>query len=200
MLMALSAKSKLCLINGSMTKPSYSSPDFKAWMRYNDMVLSWIINSVSKEISASIIYINSAEAVWKDLKERFSQGNGPHIFQLQKYIAATSQNSNSVSSYFTQLKSIWDELYNYRPIPQCLCGLCICDYMNTVMDFHHQEYVYHFLMGLNDSFSNIRGQILLIEPLPPINKVFSLVLQDEQQREVSGGNFPSSQFTDSLAL
>jgi len=200
MLMALSAKSKLCLINGSMTKPSYSSPDFKAWMRYNDMVLSWIINSVSKEISASIIYINSAEAVWKDLKERFSQGNGPHIFQLQKYIAATSQNSNSVSSYFTQLKSIWDELYNYRPIPQCLCGLCICDYMNTVMDFHHQEYVYHFLMGLNDSFSNIRGQILLIEPLPPINKVFSLVLQDERQREVFGGNFPSSQFTDSSAL
>jgi len=72
--------------------------------------------------------------------------------------------------------------------------------MKTIMDFHHQEYVYHFLMGLNDSFSNIRGQILLIEPLPPINKVFSLVLQDERQREVSGGNFPSSQFTDSLAL
>jgi hypothetical protein len=55
--------------------------------------------------------------------------------------------------------------------------------MKTIMDFHHQEYVYHFLMGLNDSFSNIRGQILLIEPLTPINKVFSLVLQDEPQRE-----------------
>jgi hypothetical protein len=101
MLMALSAKNKLCLINGSMPKPSDSSPDFKAWTRCNDMVLSWIINSVSKEISASIIYINSVEAVWKDLKECFSQGNGPRVFQLQKSIAAISQNSNSVSSYFT---------------------------------------------------------------------------------------------------
>jgi hypothetical protein len=40
-------------------------------------------------------------------------------------------------------------------------------------------------MGLNDTFSHIRGQILLIDPLPPINKVFSLVLQEERQREAS---------------
>jgi hypothetical protein len=39
-------------------------------------------------------------------------------------------------------------------------------------------------MGLNESFANIRGQILLIDPLPPINKVFSLVIQKERQREL----------------
>jgi hypothetical protein len=141
MLMALSAKNKLCLINGSMPKPSDSSPDFKAWTRFNDMVLSWIINSISKEISASIIYINSAEAVWKDLKERFSQGNGPRILQLHKSIADISQNFNSVNFYFTQLKSHWDELDNYRLVPQCSCGLCICDCMKTVVGFHRQEHV-----------------------------------------------------------
>jgi len=55
-------------------------------------------------------------------------------------------------------------------------------------------------MGLNDSFSNIRGQILLLEPLPPINKVFSLILQDERQREISGGISQSTHFGDSSAL
>lgn len=40
-------------------------------------------------------------------------------------------------------------------------------------------------MGLNDTFSQVRGQILLIDPLPSINKVFSLVLQEERQREIS---------------
>lgn len=40
-------------------------------------------------------------------------------------------------------------------------------------------------MGLNDTFSHIRGQILLINPLPQINKVFALVLQEERQREAS---------------
>jgi len=110
MLMALSAKNKLCLIDGSLPKPSDSSTIFKAWTRCNDMVLSWIINSVSKKIAASIIYIDNAEAMWKDLNERFSQGNGPQIFQLQKSIAVITQGSNSVSSYYTQLKSVWDEL------------------------------------------------------------------------------------------
>jgi hypothetical protein len=39
-------------------------------------------------------------------------------------------------------------------------------------------------MGLNDSFAQIRGQILLIDPLPSINKVFSLVIQEERQCEI----------------
>lgn len=68
------------------------------------------------------------------------------------------------------------------------------------MDFHHQENIYHFLIGLNDSFSHIRGQILLIKPLPSINKIFSLVLQEERQREIFGETFYGSQFNDISAL
>lgn len=40
------------------------------------------------------------------------------------------------------------------------------------------------LMGLNESFAHIRGQLLLMDPLPPINKVFSLIAQEEKQRQV----------------
>jgi hypothetical protein len=32
-----------------------------------------------------------------------------------------------------------------------------------------------FLMDLNESFAAVRGQILLMDPMPPINKVFSLI-------------------------
>jgi hypothetical protein len=39
-------------------------------------------------------------------------------------------------------------------------------------------------MGLNDSFSAVRVQILLMDPLPSINKVFSLIIQEEKQREI----------------
>ena len=57
--------------------------------------------------------------------------------------------------------------------------------LKVLLDFHNQEYVYHFLMGLHESFAQIRGQILLINPFPGINKVFSLVIQEERQREVA---------------
>lgn len=47
---------------------------------------------------------------------------------------------------------------------------------------HENKYVMAFLMDLNDSNKQVRSQILLMDPLPPINKVFSLVVQEENQR------------------
>ena len=45
-----------------------------------------------------------------------------------------------------------------------------------------------FLMGLNDSYSQIKGQILLMEPVPSINKFYSLLIQEERQRRVGSSN------------
>ncbi|KAL2533063.1 Retrotran gag 3 domain-containing protein [Abeliophyllum distichum] len=53
------------------------------------------------------------------------------------------------------------------------------------MDFQQEEYVLQFLMGLNESYSQARAQILMLDPLPPINKVFSLIIQEERQRSLS---------------
>jgi hypothetical protein len=36
-----------------------------------------------------------------------------------------------------------------------------------------------FLTGLNDQFSVVRTQVLLLDPLPSLNKVYSLVVQEE---------------------
>jgi len=151
MIMALTAKNKLAFVNGSLLQPAVESGvEYQAWIRCNNMVLSWILNSASKEIAASVIYIDTCHGMWLDLKERFSQKNRPRVFQLQKSISALTQDNSSVSCYFTQLQSLWDELSNYRQIPPCSCGG-----MKVVAAHYHQEYVYQFLMGLNESFTAI---------------------------------------------
>jgi hypothetical protein len=171
MTMALSAKNKLGFIDGTLKKPAIDAPEYGAWNRCNNMVLSWILNSVSQEISASIIYIESIHEMCDDIKERFSQSNGPYIFHLQKAISALSQGTNSVSSYYTVFKGFWEELNNYRPLPLCACGTS-----QTIHEYQHREYAFQFLMGLNESFSHLRGQILLMDPLPSINKIFSMIV------------------------
>jgi len=40
-------------------------------------------------------------------------------------------------------------------------------------------------MGLNDQYTNARDQIMLIEPLSSINKVFSLIQQQEQHHQLT---------------
>uniref|UniRef100_A0A2N9HJK3 Integrase catalytic domain-containing protein n=1 Tax=Fagus sylvatica TaxID=28930 RepID=A0A2N9HJK3_FAGSY len=123
MVMALTAKNKIGFVNGVIEQPQDEfSPAYNAWVRYNTMVISWLLNSLSKEIASSVIYANTAKEIWEDLRERFAQGNGPRIFEIQKSISVLSQDNSSVSSYYTRLKSLWDELSNFRPIPDCSCG------------------------------------------------------------------------------
>ena len=146
------------------------------------MVLSWLLNSLSSEISTSVIYLDTTFEVWQDLKERFSQSNGPRVYQLQKAIASLNQEQSSVSAFYTKLKGLWDELMNFRPIAACNCGA-----LKTLLDYQHNKYVMKFLVGLNDLYTSVRGQILLMEPLPTINKVFALVSQEERQKELTSG-------------
>uniref|UniRef100_A0A5B7C6V8 Uncharacterized protein n=1 Tax=Davidia involucrata TaxID=16924 RepID=A0A5B7C6V8_DAVIN len=42
-----------------------------------------------------------------------------------------------------------------------------------------------FLMGLNESYSAIRGQILLMNPLPNVTKAYSSIVQEEKQQSLS---------------
>ncbi|XP_035547456.1 uncharacterized protein LOC118348955 [Juglans regia] len=188
MVMAFKAKNKIGFVDGSIRQPIFTDNTYELWERCNNMVSSWLINSVSKEIGCSIICAKSARDMWLDLKNRFTQGNGPRIYQLQKDLSVLMQADLSVRDYYTRFKSLWDELLDYNQVPSCSCGAlqkCNCGAIKIFLGYQDRQHVMQFLMGLNDSFSHIRGQILMLDPLPEINKVFSLVVQEEKQREIS---------------
>ncbi|KAL5575803.1 hypothetical protein UlMin_017502 [Ulmus minor] len=151
MVMALIAKNKIGFIDGTIHKPTSTDLLFNAWSRCNSMISAWIINAVTREIADIILYLDSAYEIWGDL------------------------GTLDVNSYFTKLNILWDELKEFQPVPVCHCGG-----LRIWTDHQHREYVLQFLMGLNESYAQIRGQILMMEPLPAINKVFSLVIQEER--------------------
>lgn len=70
--LALSAKNKLELVDGSLPKPADNSPLYAFWHRCNGMVLSWLLNLISVEIRASVVYFITAQEIWEDLAIRFS--------------------------------------------------------------------------------------------------------------------------------
>ncbi|XP_022848779.1 uncharacterized protein LOC111371099 [Olea europaea var. sylvestris] len=183
MRIAMSIKNKLGFIDGSITEPDDENSELlNSWTRNDNIVISWIRNSVSKEISASVIYAVTAYEIWTDLKDRFQQKNGPRIFQLIRDLMNLIQDQDSVIVFFTKLKTLWEELSNYRPT--CNCGKCTCGGVKEMNNHYQSEYTMSFLMGLRDSFSQIRGQILLNDSLPQINKVFTLISQEENQRKI----------------
>ncbi|XP_060188843.1 uncharacterized protein LOC132617784 [Lycium barbarum] len=188
---ALSAKNKLGFVDNTLALPSVESGLQKAWLRCNDMVLSWLLNSLSKEIAESVLYSQNAKDLWSDLEDRFGQANGAKLFQLQKELNAVVQGNTSVSTYFTKMKSLWDELDAFNTSSGCVCE-CECGGKIKTIKAHQDERLLQFLMGLNDVFIGVRSNILLSAPLPSIGQAYSLVIQDEKQREIhSSPSYPT---------
>ncbi|XP_059294733.1 uncharacterized protein LOC132047750 [Lycium ferocissimum] len=120
-LIALSAKNKVGFITGAHTAPDSTSSDFHLWSRSNDMVTSWLLNSLSKELADSVIYSRSAKELWTSLEHRFGQSNGAKLYHLQKQLSSLVQGNSNIAGYFTSLKRLWDELESLNSDVKCNC-------------------------------------------------------------------------------
>lgn len=187
MKIAIIGRNKLGFIDGSCRKELYGPNLTNLWERCNAIVLSWIMNCVLKELLGGIVYSTNAAAVWKDLCERYDKIDGSRIFQLHKEIATVSQGTSSISSYFSKLRELWVEYDSLAPVPGCDC-------VNSreFVVFMHNQKLLQFLMGLNDSYEQARSQILMMVPLPTINKAYSLLIERESQRIMSQTSHSSS--------
>ncbi|KAF7138291.1 hypothetical protein RHSIM_Rhsim07G0134800 [Rhododendron simsii] len=185
MVIALTAKNKIGFVNGAIKVPDAAKKpiDYALWERCDKMVLSWLLNSVEADLADGVVYAETAQEIWGDFHDRFSQGNAPRIFQIQKSISSHAQGSMSVSTYYTKLKALWDELASYKTQPTCSCGG-----MKVYHEQREHDQIMQFLMGLNESYNPIRGQILLMNPLPSVRKAYSLVTQEEKQREIGSSS------------
>ncbi|KAL5560808.1 hypothetical protein UlMin_037019 [Ulmus minor] len=101
MIMALTAKNKIGFVDGTISKPTPNDLLFSIWCQCNSMVSSWIINAVSRDIAYSFLYIDSTFEVWRDLHDRFNQGNEPRVFYIKKQLSSLTQGSLDINAYFT---------------------------------------------------------------------------------------------------
>ena len=66
------------------------------------------------DLQPSVVYLKKAREVWLDLQHKFSQGNGPRIFELGKEVCSLFQEDLSINGYYTKFKGLWEELSDYR--------------------------------------------------------------------------------------
>ncbi|KAI3724235.1 hypothetical protein L2E82_36006 [Cichorium intybus] len=119
MIISLSAKNKLGFVDGAIPKPSLTSSDYPNWYRANYMVISWLLNSISKNIAESVLFLQPASEIWSELNQQYKQSSGALLYQIQQQIFSLSQGSESFSSYFTKITKVWDELRVVQNFPPC---------------------------------------------------------------------------------
>ncbi|GJT66196.1 cysteine-rich receptor-like protein kinase 8 [Tanacetum coccineum] len=64
----------------------------------------------------------------------------------------------------------------------CICT-CNCENGRVNDERDQRKRLIQFLMGLDEGYSNVRGQILLMQPLPSVTKAYTMVRQEKKQRE-----------------
>ena len=148
-------------------------------------MVSRITNSCEPDIRSSCLYADCAHTIWKDLHVRFSQANAPKLFQLKAAISNLKQEEKSVTVYYTQLKTLWDELDSLNPPETCICGA-----RKLLIEQHARDRAMEFLQGLLDKFSPIRSQILLIETIPTAERMFNPFKQEEMQQIINNSAPP----------
>ena len=180
----LFAKNKVQFVDGTLKKPEKTSEDYMLWMRCDAMIKGWLTTAMEKNIRASVKYASTAAEIWTDLLERFGKESAPRAYELRQQIAATRQGGTSVSTYYTKLRSLWDEAQAVQPIPNCSCAGCSCGLSKKFVEHQEKERLYEFLMGLDPEFNVIKTQILATKPIPTLGMAYHLVAEDERQRTI----------------
>ncbi|KAA3458639.1 UBN2_3 domain-containing protein [Gossypium australe] len=132
-------------------------------------VFSWILNTVSEDLSASIVFASSVALVWKDLQERFDKVDATHL-----------QGIASTSVYFSKLKILSDEYEALVPFSTYVYAISRKNRVHV-----QQQRLLQFLMGLNESYATAYSQNLLMQPFSFLNQAYSVLLQEESQRMYS---------------
>ncbi|XP_074309400.1 uncharacterized protein LOC141643908 [Silene latifolia] len=137
---ALSAKNKLGFVDGSIAKPALSTANYNF----------------------------TAQVAWEELENRFGQTNGARLYGIQKKLVDYSQGNDSISTYFTKMKLIWDEIDAMGLNLACSCT-CSCGAAAKREKFQQDQRV---------------GNNLTSESLPSLAAVYNSLLQEERQREI----------------
>ena len=91
-------------------KPDPADPTFLQWERCDDMVTSWILDSLSPDLRDRLQYANNAKELWDELEDRYDQTNACKLYQLQKEINDLVQGALDIIGYYSKMKKLWEEV------------------------------------------------------------------------------------------
>ncbi|KAI3521421.1 hypothetical protein L1887_10887 [Cichorium endivia] len=186
---ALTIRNKLGFIKGSCSRPIGDETKAIKWDRANTVVVSWLLASMTENISSVYILAENAFELWLELKQTYEKINGSVVFNVFQRINVHTQGSENVSDYFNSLNGLWNEFDSLSKISECTC-----EASKDRQSFSNQLKLFQFLMRLNESFSSIRSNILMQEQLPSVQSAFATISREESLKNSSSvGNSSKSQ-------
>lgn len=69
------------------------------------------------------------------------------------------QDKDSLACFFRKLNLAWEELSEYDPVPECVCGCCRCEISKRIKEARDRQRKFGFLCNSNNDISVITSLI-----------------------------------------
>ncbi|PRQ42043.1 putative transcription factor interactor and regulator CCHC(Zn) family [Rosa chinensis] len=174
--LALGGRSKLGYINGVIQMPEAKSPTYDSWLCNDQLVMSWLLNSMESRIREIFSFSESSMHLWKYVKEMYgNQNNAARVFQLKRDIADLQQEGKSFVQHLGSLTSMWNELDVYRPHTT---------EASVLLKRADEDKIFQLLASLNSDYEDLRSHILMNSELPSFNTVCATIQREEVRKKV----------------
>ena len=188
MILTLSTKNKLGFVDGSIDVPDITTAEYKCWERCNNLVITWLLYNLDETIAKSVQYFPTARELWEDLEDRYGCTSISQVYALEQQLFELTQGSDSVSVFFTKMKTLWEGLNDASPLLYCTCNKCTCGLSQRLVLKQQEQRILQFMMRLTEAFSLVRSNVLMMQPLPNISQVYRLFAQEEKHKSIASGS------------
>ncbi|KAF3793254.1 hypothetical protein EJ110_NYTH10034 [Nymphaea thermarum] len=76
------------------------NPDYILWLKHDQLVLSWIITSLSENVLSQVIGLKTAYEVWSSLKRSYASHSRSRIIHLKGQLQDLKKGNKTADEYF----------------------------------------------------------------------------------------------------
>uniref|UniRef100_A0A5K1BKM3 Retrotransposon gag domain-containing protein n=1 Tax=Nymphaea colorata TaxID=210225 RepID=A0A5K1BKM3_9MAGN len=150
-------------------KRTILNPAFLEWHRGDQLLLSWIISSLSEVVHSQVVGLDSSYKIWTTIKRIYAAQSRAKVQQLKSVLQNLKKGNESITAYFHKAKGVAHQLAM----------------ASKAVDV--EDLVMNILSGLpTDKYGTLK--VSLRTRVDPINleKLYSLLLIQESEISKSG--------------
>jgi len=142
-------------------KENVHNPEYDSWIAKDQQLLSYLLNSLTKEALAPVATATTSAEAWKALEQMFSAHSRARVANLRMKLATLKKGSMSSSVYFTKMCSIKDEL---ATVGKIVDDDEMIQYILARLDFEYNSFLTSMLGRVGSiSLSDLYSQLLSYE-------------------------------------
>ncbi|KAK0601129.1 hypothetical protein LWI29_021446 [Acer saccharum] len=103
-------------IDSTISAPNHKNLDgsvsetYLAWEQQDQMLLCWILSSISQELLPELVGCSTASEAWRTLEQLFTSQSRANVMQLKLQLQTLKKGGLSMTEYIMKKKSIIDAL------------------------------------------------------------------------------------------